>query len=118
MAVTVTLNTKGLDALLAGGFDAAVEAAVVVVAKAVYDESQTRVPVRTGYLKSSGAVEPAEDRFSRYIHYSAPYAWFVEGGTVHMHAHPFLMPALEVVRSRHDDMQRAFVAELQRLAGI
>lgn len=118
MAVTVTLNTKGLDALLAGGFDAAVEVAVVQVATAVYNESQTHVPVRTGYLKASGAVEPAENRFSRYIHYSAPYAAYLEFGTRYMTPRAYLMPALEVVRSRGEDMQRAFVAELQRLAGV
>lgn len=104
MSVTVTLNTKGLDALLTH-WDDAVEAIVVKVSNDVLAGSQKRAPVKTGYMRNSGHVEPAEDRFSRYIVYSVNYAIFVHEGTRHMIGRPFLRQEIE---SESHSFQDAF----------
>lgn len=102
MSVTVTLNTKGLDALL-GHWDDAMEAIVVKVANDVLSDAQGRAPVKTGYLRNSGRVEPAEDRFSRYVHFTANYALWVHDGTRHMVGRPFLRQAIEHERGAFQD---------------
>mgnify|MGYP003579448008 CR=1 FL=1 len=70
-------------------------------------------PVRTGFLRDSihKAVLPAEMQglvASRGIEIDAPYWVYVEYGTVHMSAQPFVTPAMESVRS-------GFVAECSRI---
>lgn len=102
MSVTVTLNTKGLDALLTH-WDDALEAIVVKVANDVLSDAQGRAPVKTGYMRDSGRVEPAEDRFSRYVHFTAPYSAYLEYGTRYMSPRPYLLPALEHQRGAFQD---------------
>lgn len=102
MSVTVTLDTKGLDALLAG-WDDAVEGIVVKVADAVLGGAQERAPKKTGYMANSGHVEPAEDRFSRYVHFTANYSIYVHDGTRYMIGRPFLLQEIEQQRGAFQD---------------
>lgn len=67
------------------------------LADEVADDARRIVPVDTGLLRSSirvGAVTPRSAR----IHADAPYAAYVELGTRHMRAQPYLRPALYRVR--------------------
>lgn len=102
MSVEVTLNTRGLDALLAH-WDDAIEHIVESVAYNVLSDAQGRAPVKTGYLRNSGRVEPAEDRFSRYVHFAANYALYVHEGTRFMTGRPFLRQAIEHQRGSFQD---------------
>ncbi len=104
MSVSVTLDTKGLDALLAH-WDAGVAAILDKVAADVLAESQRTVPVVTGNLKNSGQVEPGDDQYSRYIHYQAEYAAYVEFGTRFFSGRFYLTPAVEHHRN---DLQKDF----------
>jgi HK97 gp10 family phage protein len=57
-----------------------------------------RVPVRTGFLRSTIHIERGEG-FTVTIVADAPYAGFVELGTSTMRARPYMQPAFnEVVR--------------------
>lgn len=117
MAVTVTLDTHHLDALIAG-WDDLIEAIVVKVANDVLAGAQANIrtnrQIKTGNMLNSGHVEPAEDRFSRYVVFSATYAIYQEMGTRHMMGRPFLTPAVE--HERHS-FQDAF-STLNRLATV
>lgn len=69
-------------------------------------------PVDTGYMKES-IHKVEETNFggataSKGIKIDAPYWVYVEYGTVHMSAQPFVTPALESVRS-------SFVMEAERI---
>ncbi len=65
------------------------------------------VPVDTGQLKASIYVEQTgETRFA--VGASAPYAIFVENGTVHSPSQPFLKPALEFARKDFEAALREF----------
>lgn len=70
-------------------------------------------PVRTGFMRDSIAkVElPSEQEgliASRGINIGAPYWVYVEYGTVHMSAQPFVTPAMESIRD-------GFVSETARI---
>jgi len=56
-------------------------------------------------------VEPGEDRYTRYIHFKAPYALYVHEGTRRMIGRPFLRRAIERRR-------KAFGEAFQSLAGL
>src|SRR5690242_11392321 len=94
MGVEVTLDRRGLDALLAH-WDDGIGALLDKVANDVLSDALHTVPVRTGNLKNSGQVEPGDDKYSRYIHFHANYAAYVEFGTRHMRPQPYLTPAVE-----------------------
>ncbi len=102
MSVTVTLDTKVLDALLTHWDDMA-EAIVVKVANDVLSGAQVRAPKKTGHMANSGHVEPAEDRFSRYVVFSANYSIFVHEGTRFMIGRPFLRQEIEHERGAFQD---------------
>jgi HK97 gp10 family phage protein len=59
------------------------------VAQDILATANTLVPVRTGYLKSTLAVEQPSD-FQLKIKATAPYAYYVEFGTRKMSARLFL----------------------------
>jgi HK97 gp10 family phage protein len=62
----------------------------------ILSESHDDVPVKTGHLKSTGhIVEVSPTRAE--IRYDADYALYVEEGTRHMRAQPFLKPAFDHV---------------------
>jgi HK97 gp10 family phage protein len=56
-------------------------------------EAERLVPVRTGYLKSTIYAKIQE--WLAQIGADAAYALFVELGTKHMHAQPYLWPAIQ-----------------------
>jgi HK97 gp10 family phage protein len=62
-------------------------------AKAVYDEANSRVPVRTGRLKRS--IGQTLSMVEIRIFATAPYAAFVNFGTYRMPARPFLTEPAE-----------------------
>jgi HK97 gp10 family phage protein len=73
-----------------------VQSSVGDLADVIFRESQFTVPVDTGMLKASGFVDG--DGTSFRVGYGEPggpvdYAKYVEHGTSHMNAQPFLTPA-------------------------
>ena len=74
----------------------------------ILQRAQALVPVRTGALRASIQIEtpaatPLGETGMRTINVSAgmPYAPFVEFGTRHMAARPYLRPAAEGERDRY-----------------
>jgi HK97 gp10 family phage protein len=63
------------------------------VADAVAEDARRFAPVDTGHLRSTIHAEPVEGRAVRVVA-DADYAAYVELGTRHMAAEPFLRPAL------------------------
>ena len=73
-----------LDGIIAEDVSAAIQAA-----------AQANAPVRTGFLRSSISRVVQGGQFA--VQALASYAGFVEYGTRHMAAHPYLTPAAESV---------------------
>ena len=98
MGVEVTLNTRLLDALLAG-WDDAVGHILDKTANDVLAGAQQNIrrngQIKTGNMLNSGAVEPGDDQWSRYVHFLANYSGFQENGTRYMAGRPFLRPSVE-----------------------
>lgn len=61
----------------------------VAIARRIVETAKTIVPVDTGALRDS--IEEVEGN----VRSESPYAYFVEFGTVHMDAQPFLRPAVD-----------------------
>lgn len=110
MSVEVTLNVKELDRIIAQLPDA-VERVVDQQAHAVYATARHDAPRKTGRLQDDSDVEPGEDRFTRYVHFKAPYAAYVELGTRFFAGRFFLTRTLERRRN-------AFADAFQGLAGL
>jgi HK97 gp10 family phage protein len=75
----------------------AVQDAIQAVAQRIYDSAMLFVPVRTGYLRSTIAV----DSFGKWIFKllaRAPYAPYVEWGTRRIEPRLFMTRALEMHR--------------------
>ena len=72
------------------------------VAKAAFDIqalARDEAPVDTGKLRNSIMVSyPDPDDLHATVGTGVEYAGYVEWGTVHMPAHPYMTPAAEVVR--------------------
>lgn len=60
----------------------------------ILGEAQRNAPVKTGYLRSTGYVEPIQDQGCE-IGFSADYAFYPEYGTANMKAQPYLRPAVD-----------------------
>lgn len=76
---------------------AKVSAALAESAQVAASLARQVVPVKTGYLKSTIFVsQEGELRFE--IGASAPYASYIELGTVHQEAQPFIRPSVEMAR--------------------
>lgn len=110
MGVTATLNIAELDRIIAQLPDA-VERVVEAQTDAIYAMGKHDAPRKSGRLQDDSDVEPGETRYTRYIHFKAPYALWVHDGTRHMAARPFLRAALERRRL-------AFQEALSSLAGL
>ena len=72
----------------------AVGAALMRIAERVLNTSNTLVPVRTGFLKSSMGIHQ-DGNFQITFYATAPYAGYVEFGTRRMAARLFMTRALE-----------------------
>ena len=102
MSVTVTLDTHKLDALI-NGWDDLVGRVLDKVAFDVLADAQRAAPVKTGYLRNSGHVEPGDDQYSRFVVFSASYAIYVHEGTRYMMGRPFLRQSVELHRNTFRD---------------
>lgn len=101
-----------------------VGSAIEQTAAAIVEDAQGRAPVRTGRLRAALAVRltRAANRIGARIEVSDPvaakYALYVELGTVHAPAQPFLNPALHGQAARHEgrlaEAGRAIESELAR----
>lgn len=115
MGVEVTLDTRGLDALLAR-WDDGVAALLDKVANDVLHDAQQNIrhngQIRTGNMLNSGVVEPGDDKNSRYIHFRANYAAYPELGTRYFAGKPYLMPAVEHNRASFQDNISALFGSL------
>ncbi len=90
----------------------AVRAAVNAATQAVFEESQILVPVRTGFLKSTGHTEITETPKTVVgsVIYDAPYASHVEFGTGRMGSRAYLRPALDSTREVVKEIFRSQIA--------
>jgi HK97 gp10 family phage protein len=84
----------------------AVASAMKTVADIILDTSNTLVPVRTGFLKSTLGYRQ-DSEFQLVFFATAPYAVYVEFGTRRMAARLFLTHAIEQHR-------REFPREVER----
>jgi len=95
MSISVRVNLSNFDVLsscfdcLCEQYPEAVGQAMMNVAQNILATANTLVPVRTGYLKSTIAVEQP-NKFQLKIKATAPYAYYVELGTKKMSARLFL----------------------------
>lgn len=80
----------------------AVRNAVAGCVDIVVAEAKSIAPVRTGYMRDhiTGKVEDKERTVVGAVTSEAGYSGFVEFGTVHMEAQPFMRPALDTARER------------------
>jgi HK97 gp10 family phage protein len=95
--VTVTMRSR-IPQVVA----AATAKAAMATAKAALDieaHAKTRAPVDTGALKNAIAASGSglEWRVDSPVHYSV----YQEFGTSRMAAHPYMVPAVEIVRPRY-----------------
>jgi HK97 gp10 family phage protein len=99
LSVKISVNLVNFDALVAGlqvvaeEYPGAVAAGMMNVAANILATAQVLVPVRTGYLKSTLAIEQVSD-FQVRIKATAGYAYYVEFGTRRMAARLFLTNAV------------------------
>ncbi len=95
MSVKFSLNLSNFDVLrrcfdcLCEQYPEAVNQALMNVAQNILATANTLVPVRTGYLKSTIAIEQPSN-FQLKIKATAPYAYYVEFGTRKMSPRLFL----------------------------
>ncbi len=95
MSVQISVNLSNFDALsscfacLCEQYPEAVNQALMNVAQNILATANTLVPVRTGYLKSTIAIEQPSN-FQLKVKATAPYAYYVEFGTRKMSARLFL----------------------------
>lgn len=57
--------------------------------------ARAAVPVRTGMLRASIGYYYIQSSRTLVVYADAPYAKFVEEGTIHMSAQPYLAPAID-----------------------
>lgn len=99
MSVQISVNLANFDALsgclecLCEQYPDAVGQAMMNVAQNILATANTLVPVRTGYLKSTIAIEQPS-KFQIKVKATAPYAYYVEFGTKKMSARLFLTNAV------------------------
>jgi HK97 gp10 family phage protein len=90
-----------MNIIKTAGFDELIHVATLELAKHLAEdvaaEARSNAPVRTGHLRDSISVEVDGDTV--IVQASADYAGYVELGTRHQRAEPFLMPALMHERS-------------------
>jgi len=60
--------------------------------------AKAAAPVDTGFLRSSIQAEKGDSDLTWEVGVTAEYGIFLEYGTVHMAARPYLTPAVEMVR--------------------
>lgn len=73
-------------------------------------QSKKNAPVDTGFLRNSGDVIQNPNGTIEMI-FSADYSYFVEVGTSHSKAHPYVRPAIS---SKRDKMIVAFANKIAK----
>lgn len=104
---TITINDSGIKALTAQGGD--VDKHIRKIAQTAYVISQQLVPTRgqpddpyaRGPLRESGKVKRGPGPSTWDVEYGTNHAIYVEFGTRHMKAEPFLRPALQAAVRSH-----------------
>jgi HK97 gp10 family phage protein len=122
MAVEINCTVKGIrtfqEAML--NFDRALQRHVhrqlASWAADVKAEAMRRVPVRTGYLRSS--IYSHVSSWVVNIGAEATYALFVELGTRHMRAQPYLYPAIQEYLPQLEDIIHAAIEAAKAEAGF
>ena len=95
MSISIKVSLANFDAkrnclnCLCEQYPEAVGQAMMNVAQNILATANTLVPVRTGYLKSTIAIEQPS-KFQIKVKATAPYAYYVEFGTKRMSARLFL----------------------------
>jgi len=95
MSISIMVNLSNFDLkrnclnCLCEQYPEAVRQAMMNVAQDILASANTLVPVRTGYLKSTIAIEQPSN-FQIKVKATAPYAYYVEFGTRKMSARLFL----------------------------
>lgn len=94
--ITWTVQENKIPALIAN-LETQVEAIVAKAALDIQANAQDRAPVDTGTLKNS--IQAVRDGTASWrVVVGVDYGIYVEYGTVHMAAQPYLTPAVAVVR--------------------
>jgi HK97 gp10 family phage protein len=99
MSVEVSLDVDGIEEFqramskLDSGMQRHVHQYLASLAAEIKAEARRLVPVRTGYLKST--IYARIQEWVAQIGADAAYALFVELGTRHMRAQPYLWPAIQ-----------------------
>jgi HK97 gp10 family phage protein len=101
----IELNTRELDRI-SGELEARAERLISATAFQIQADAKTFAPVDTGALRASIHVEPQAERLTRQIADGVEYGIYQELGTYKMAAHPFMVPAVEKVRSKFLSMWR------------
>jgi HK97 gp10 family phage protein len=95
MSVAISINLSNFDVIgnclkcLCEQYPEAVSQTMMSVAQNILATANTLVPVRTGFLKSTLALEQPSS-FQINVKATAPYAYYVEFGTRKMSARLFL----------------------------
>ena len=77
---------------------AKIDEALALSAEQIADDAKALAPVASGATRDS--IEAAKNSYQRYkVAATSPYALFLEFGTVHMAAQPFLFPSFEKNRN-------------------
>ena len=99
MAVEITCDVEGIEEFQVAmqrfdiGMQRQVQSFLLNWAKQVEMAAKGKAPVRTGYLQSS--IYSTVKEWVAEVGAEATYALFVELGTRHMRARPYLYPALQ-----------------------
>lgn len=91
--VTVRPDLPGIHSLLHDSGDPVMQY-MVRLGSRVLNNAAARVPVDTGYLRSTGTLEERPDIAGVRVAYRAHYARFVHEGTSRMTGRPWLTEAL------------------------
>jgi HK97 gp10 family phage protein len=91
------------------GMEARANALVAKAAMDIEREAKTRAPVDTGNLRNS--IQASRVAMGHWkVVVGADYGYFVEWGTVHMAAQPFLRPAINAVQPNFQRALRSLTA--------
>ena len=98
VTLTVWVDTRVLDKL-GGALNGRLRDVVQVAARNIETRSKQLVPVDTGATRASIAPTFSADGLEARIGPTTAYAPFLEFGTSHMAARPYMLPALEQERA-------------------
>ena len=107
--LSVSLNVKGLDEAIdaiiriSKGLGPVATATLNEIAEGVVEQAQGLAPVKTGRLRASIGITAQGDNFVE-VSATAPYAGYVEFGTIKMSPRPFMRPALAFIEDKYSKL--------------